>query len=134
MAIGAGFWRAQHHVIPRCGTRREIAPIRALDFGGKDPPLVFPSFVIEALLIAFIGGLSAHAVLPLNGLTTGAMNLPNVSHVAFAVKITPELLVKGIVFALVMGIIGRFLPAVRAASMLWRRLCASCRRHQEVRR
>src|SRR5260370_36348976 len=83
--------------------------MRALGFGG--PSVVF-SFVIAALLIAFIGGLvGCIAVLPLNGLTTGAMNLQTFSHVAFAFKITTELLVKGIVFALVMGIIGGFLPA-----------------------
>ena len=94
---------------------REIATMRALGFGG--PSVVF-SFVIEALLIAFVGGLiGCLAVIPLNGLTTGAMNLQTFSHVAFAFKITPELLVKGVVFALVMGLIGGFLPAVRAAQL-----------------
>jgi putative ABC transport system permease protein len=94
---------------------REIATMRALGFGG---PSVVLSFVIEALLIAFVGGLvGCIAVLPLNGLTTGAMNLQTFSHVAFAFKITGELLVKGVVFALAMGLIGGFLPAVRAAIM-----------------
>jgi putative ABC transport system permease protein len=37
--------------------------------------------------------------------------------VAFAFRITTELLAKGIIFALAMGLIGGFLPAVRAASM-----------------
>jgi putative ABC transport system permease protein len=72
--------------------------------------------VIEALLIAFVGGLiGCIAVLPLNGLTTGAMNLQTFSHLAFAFKITPELLVKGIIFALAMGVVGGLLPAIRAA-------------------
>ena len=88
--------------------------MRALGFGG--PSVVF-SFVIEALLIAFVGGLlGCLVVLPLNGLTTGAMNLQTFSHLAFAFKITPELLVKGIIFALVMGFVGGLLPAVRAAT------------------
>jgi len=78
--------------------------------------LSFFSFVIEALLIAFVGGLiGCVAVLPLNGLTTGAMNLQTFSHLAFAFKITPELLVKGIIFALAMGVVGGLLPAIRAA-------------------
>ncbi len=55
------------------------------------------------------------AVLPLNGLTTGAMNLQTFSHLAFAFKITPELLVKGVVFALLMGVMGGLPPAIRAA-------------------
>jgi len=115
MAIGAVFGALNTMYSAVAERGREIATMRALGFGG--PSVVF-SFVIEALLIAFIGGLvGCIAVLPLNGLTTGAMNLQTFSHVAFAFKITTELLVKGIVFALVMGIIGGFLPAVRAASM-----------------
>ncbi|HEY6269503.1 MAG TPA: ABC transporter permease [Candidatus Acidoferrum sp.] len=115
MAIGA-FFGALNTMYSAVAERgREIATMRALGFGG--PSVVF-SFVIEALLIAFVGGLvGCIAVLPLNGLTTGAMNLQTFSHVAFAFKITTELLVKGIVFALVMGVIGGFLPAVRAASL-----------------
>jgi putative ABC transport system permease protein len=113
MAIGAvfGALNTMYSAVSERG--REIATMRALGFGG--PSVVF-SFVIEALLIAFVGGLiGCIAVLPLNGLTTGAMNLQTFSHLAFAFKITPELLVKGIIFALAMGLIGGFLPAVRAA-------------------
>jgi len=115
MAIGAVFGALNTMYSAVAERGREIATMRALGFGG--PSVVF-SFVLEALLIAFVGGLvGCIAVLPLNGLTTGAMNLQTFSHVAFAFKITAELLVKGIVFALVMGIIGGFLPAMRAASM-----------------
>jgi putative ABC transport system permease protein len=92
---------------------REIATMRALGFGG--PSVVF-SFLIEALLVSFVGGLlGCLAVLPLNGLTTGAMNWQTFSHLAFAFRITPELLAGGIVFALLMGIIGGLPPAIRAA-------------------
>ena len=113
MAIGAVFGALNTMYSAVAERGREIATMRALGFGG--PSVVF-SFVIEAMLIAFVGGLlGCVAVLPLNGLTTGAMNLQTFSHLAFAFKITPELLVKGILFALVMGLIGGFLPAVRAA-------------------
>jgi putative ABC transport system permease protein len=113
MAVGAvfGALNAMYSAVSERG--REIATMRALGFGG--PSVVF-SFVIEALLISFVGGLlGCIAVLPLNGLTTGAMNLQTFSHMAFAFKITPELLVKGVVFALVMGLIGGVPPAIRAA-------------------
>jgi putative ABC transport system permease protein len=113
MAIGAifGALNTMYSAVAERG--REIATMRALGFGG--PSVVF-SFVIEALLIAFVGGLlGCLVVLPLNGLTTGAMNLQTFSHLAFAFKITPELLVKGVIFALVMGFVGGLLPAVRAA-------------------
>ncbi len=113
MAIGAifGALNTMYSAVAERG--REIATMRALGFGG--PSVVF-SFVIEALLIAFVGGLlGCLVVLPLNGLTTGAMNLQTFSHLAFAFKITPELLVKGVIFALLMGFVGGLLPAVRAA-------------------
>jgi putative ABC transport system permease protein len=114
MAIGAVFGALNTMYSAVAERGREIATMRALGFGG--PSVVF-SFVIEALLIAFVGGLvGCLVVLPLNGLTTGAMNLQTFSHVAFAFKITPELLVKGIIFALVMGFVGGLLPAVRAAT------------------
>jgi len=115
MAIGAVFGALNTMYSAVAERGREIATMRALGFGG--PSVVF-SFVVEALFIAFVGGLvGCVAVLPLNGLTTGAMNLQTFSHVAFAFRITPELLVKGLVFALSMGLVGGFLPAVRAATM-----------------
>ena len=115
MAIGAvfGALNTMYSAVSERG--REIATMRALGFGG--PAVVF-SFVIEALLISFVGGLiGCLAVLPLNGLTTGAMNLQTFSHLAFAFKITTELLIKGVVFALFMGVIGGLFPAIRAASL-----------------
>jgi len=115
MAIGAVFGALNTMYSAVAERGREIATMRALGFGG--PSVVF-SFVVEALFIAFVGGLvGCVAVLPLNGLTTGAMNLQTFSHVAFAFRISPELLVKGIVFALSMGLVGGFLPALRAARM-----------------
>jgi putative ABC transport system permease protein len=114
MAIGAVFGALNTMYSAVAERGREIATMRALGFGAA--AVVF-SFLIEALLISFVGGgLGCLAVLPLNGLTTGAMNWQTFSHLAFAFKITPELLVKGIFFALAMGLIGGLLPAVRAAS------------------
>ena len=113
MAIGAvfGALNTMYSAVSERG--REIATMRAVGFAGS--AVVF-SFLIEALLIAFIGGvLGCIAVLPLNGLTTSTMNFQTFSNLAFAFKITPVLLAEGIVFALVMGIVGGLLPAARAA-------------------
>jgi putative ABC transport system permease protein len=115
MAIGAvfGALNTMYSAVSERG--REIATMRALGFGG--PAVVF-SFVLEALLISFAGGvLGCLAVLRLNGYTTGAMNLQTFSHVAFAFQITTGLLVEGIVFALLMGVLGGLAPAIRAASL-----------------
>src|SRR5215468_5071995 len=115
MAIGAVFGALNTMYSAVAERGREIGTMRALGFTGA--AVVF-SFMVEALLISFVGGaLGCVAVLPVNGITTGAMNLQTFSHVAFAFMITPDLLVRGIVFALVMGVVGGLLPAVRAASV-----------------
>jgi putative ABC transport system permease protein len=114
MAIGAVFGALNTMYSAVAERGREIATMRALGFGAA---AVVISFLIEALLISFVGGaIACLAVLPLNGLTTSTMNFQTFSNLAFAFKITPELLVKGIIFALVMGLIGGLLPAVRAAT------------------
>ncbi|MGO8817125.1 MAG: ABC transporter permease [Terriglobia bacterium] len=113
MGIGAvfGALNTMYSAVSERG--REIAVMRALGFGAV--AVVF-SFLVEALLISFVGGaIGCVAVLPLNGFTTGAMNWQTFSHLAFAFKITPDLLVGGIIFALAMGVAGGLLPAIHAA-------------------
>jgi putative ABC transport system permease protein len=113
MGIGAVFGALNTMYSAVSERSREIATIRALGFGEL---AVITSFVIEALLISFVGGaLGSIAVLPLNGLTTGAMNWQTFSHLAFAFRVTPLLMGLGIVFALVMGVAGGLPPAIRAA-------------------
>jgi putative ABC transport system permease protein len=115
MAVGAvfGALNTMYSAVSERG--REIATMRALGFNASS--VVF-SFLVEALLISLIGGIvGCLVVLPLNGLTTSTMNFQTFSNIAFAFKITPALLVQGVIFALVMGVIGGLLPAVRAASL-----------------
>ncbi len=93
---------------------REIATMRAIGFGGGS---IVVSFIFEALLIAFIGGVvGCLSVLKLNGVTTSTLNMQTFSHLAFAFRITPPLLGIGLVFALLMGFVGGVPPAVRAAT------------------
>jgi putative ABC transport system permease protein len=113
MGIGAIFGALNTMYSAVSERSREIATLRALGFAATS---VVVSFTIESMLISFVGGaLGCVAVLPLNGLTTGAMNWQTFSHLAFAFKITPPLLLGGIIFALVMGALGGIFPAIRAA-------------------
>jgi putative ABC transport system permease protein len=122
MAIGAVFGALNTMYSAVAERGREIATMRALGFGAA--AVVF-SFLIEALLISFVGGaIGCIAVLPLNGLTTGAMNWQTFSHLAFAFRITSGLLVAGIIFALAMGLLGGLPPALRAA---WRPVAVALR-------
>lgn len=113
MAIGAIFGALNTMYSAVAERSREIATMRALGFSG---PSVVVSFIIEALFISAIGGaVGCVAVLPLNGFTTGAMNFQTFSHLSFAFRITSGLLISGIVFALLMGLLGGLPPAIRAA-------------------
>ncbi len=114
MAIGAVFGALNTMYSAVAERGREIATMRAVGF---NPGSVVLSFLFEALLISFVGGvLGCLAVLPLNGLTTSTINFQTFSNLAFAFKITFDLLWMGVVFALIMGVLGGMPPAIRAAS------------------
>jgi putative ABC transport system permease protein len=115
MAIGAVFGALNTMYSAVAARTREIATLRALGFGRGSVVL---SFMIESLLIALGGGvLGCLAVLPLNGFTAGTINWQTFSHLAFAFQVTPQLLLAGLIFALIMGLIGGVLPAIRAARL-----------------
>jgi len=113
MGIGAVFAALNTMYSAVAERSREIATMRALGFSSGS---VITSFVVEALCIAAVGGvLGCAVVLPLNGLTTGTINWQTFSHLAFAFRVTPLLLAAGLVFALLMGLVGGVPPAIRAA-------------------
>ncbi|MFZ0821152.1 MAG: ABC transporter permease [Candidatus Acidiferrales bacterium] len=113
MGIGAIFGALNTMYSAVAERSREIATMRALGFAAGS--VVF-SFMIEAMLISLIGGaVGCLAVLPLNGFTTSTLNFQTFSSLAFAFRISPLLLGIGMIFALLMGIIGGTPPAIRAA-------------------
>lgn len=115
MAVGAIFGALNTMYSAVAERAREIATLRALGFGASS---VVVSFLAEALLISAVGGLlGCLLVLPINGFTTGTMNWQTFSHLAFAFRVTPALLVQGLVFALAMGALGGLPPALRAARL-----------------
>lgn len=113
MALGAVFGALNTMYSAVAERGREIATMRAVGFSSWN---VILSFLFEALLISFAGGaLGCLFVLPLNGWTTSTMNFQTFSSLAFAFKITFNLLLVGVLFALVMGVLGGMFPAIRAA-------------------
>jgi len=95
---------------------REIATLRALGFNVGS---VLVSILGESMVLAALGGLAggALAYVGFNGYETATMNFQTFSQVAFAFKVTPELLSRGLIYSLVMGMVGGLLPAVRAARL-----------------
>jgi putative ABC transport system permease protein len=113
MSIGAAF-AAMNTMYAAVGSRtREIGTLRVLGFRRRD---IYISFLIESVMLSLLGGLLGCLIsLPLNGLATGTMSWTTFSEVAFEFRITPDLLLKGLTFALVMGVLGGLLPARLAA-------------------
>jgi putative ABC transport system permease protein len=95
---------------------REIATLEALGFGGG---VVMISVMFEALLLAFLGGVvgALAAYLAFDGYRSATMNWQSFSQVAFAFEVTPNLMIGAILYALFIGLIGGFFPAIRAARM-----------------
>jgi putative ABC transport system permease protein len=91
---------------------REIGTLRVLGFSRLS---ILFSFFLESLLLAGLGGLlGCLLVAPLNGLTT-AVGSTNFSELAFDFRITPRIMVEGVIFALVMGTLGGMFPARMAS-------------------
>ena len=115
MSVGAVFGAVNTMYAAVSSRAPEIAVLLTLGF---KPRNVLFSFVAESAVIAFLGGvLGCLFAMPINGVVTSTTNWSSFSEVAFAFRVTPGLLVAGVVFAVVMGMIGGFFPALRAARM-----------------
>jgi putative ABC transport system permease protein len=115
MALGAIF-AALNSMYAAVATRsKEIATLRAIGFGGL-PVLI--SVMIESLLLALVGGLMGAliAYVLFNNLSVAALS-QNFTQVVFSFKVTPALVVRGLVISLLIGMVGGLLPAIRAARL-----------------
>ncbi len=116
MAVGAIFGALNTMYNSVSARTREIATLRALGFGSG---AVVASVMLEAVAVAVVGGAvgGAIAYVAFNGFHTATVNWQSFSQVTFAFNVTPRLLIEGIVWASVIGLIGGFLPALRAARL-----------------
>ncbi len=116
MAIGAIFGALNTMYSSVAARTREIATLRALGFGRA---AVVASVMLESVVLALVGGacgaLVAYAAF--NGFHASTINWQSFSALTFAFAVTPQLLTQGIVLATLIGVVGGFLPAVRAARL-----------------
>jgi putative ABC transport system permease protein len=113
MGIGAVF-AAMNTMYAIVATRtREVGTLRALGFSRS---AVLMAFVLEGLMLALVGGvLGCLLSLLMNGMSASSSG--SMGEVSFAFRVMPTDLVYGLLFAVTMGVIGSFLPAVRAARL-----------------
>ena len=114
--IGAVFGALNTMYTAISSRNREIATLRALGFRGG--PVVI-SVLIESLILAAVGGFIGGGLsyLAFDGFRAATINWQSFSQVAFAFDVTPQLLVQGIIYALILGFIGGLFPAIRAARL-----------------
>jgi len=115
MALGAIFAALNSMYAAVAARGKEIATLRAIGFGGL-PVLV--SVMIEALLLALVGGClgAVVAYVLFNNMTVSTMG-QTFTQVVFNFKITPELVIRGLIISITIGMVGGLLPAIRAARL-----------------
>jgi ABC-type lipoprotein release transport system permease subunit len=93
----------------------EIGTLRALGFRRRS---ILAAFLVEALFLSLIGG-SIGLVLAafLEFVSFSTTNFTSFTELAFGFHLTPAIVVSTLLFTLFMGLIGGFLPAVRASRL-----------------
>jgi putative ABC transport system permease protein len=116
MGLGAIFGALNTMYSAIANRTREIATLRALGFGSVP---VVASVLFEAMLLSLAGGAigGGLAWLAFDGYQTATMNWQSFSQVAFSFAVTPALLARGLFYAVIIGLLGGMMPAIRAARL-----------------
>jgi putative ABC transport system permease protein len=116
MGLGAMFGALNTMYTAVSARTREIATLRALGF--KAGPVVV-SVLLESLLLALVGGLigGGLAYLAFDGFRAATINFQSFSQIAFAFDVNAGLLKSGIMYAMLIGLVGGLFPAIRAARL-----------------
>jgi putative ABC transport system permease protein len=115
MSVGAVF-AAMNTMYAAVGARtREIGTLRVLGFRRRSVVL---ALMLEGGFLALLGGVLGCALaFYWNGYTTATMGFETFSEIVFQFRVTPRLVAEGLVFAVIVGLIGTLLPAIRASRL-----------------
>jgi ABC-type transport system, involved in lipoprotein release, permease component len=116
MGVGAVFAALNTMYAAVSSRTREIATLRALGFGAAP---VVASVLLEAVVLGLLGGLAGGLLVyfGLNGYQASTLNWGSFSQLTFAFTVTPRLLMTGLEYSLILGLVGGLLPGIRAARM-----------------
>jgi len=115
MSVGAVF-AAMNTMYASVGARtREIGTLRVLGFRRRSVVL---ALLVEGAFLALIGGALGCAIAFFwNGYSTATMGFETFSEIVFEFTITPRLVVEGLIFAVIVGLVGSLLPTIRASRL-----------------
>ncbi len=115
MALGAVFGALNTMYAAVANRAREIATLRALGFTAV--PVVV-AVMLETMTLALVGGVLGAGIAwaLFNGFTVSTLG-SNFSQVVFQFQVTPELMLRGLQWALGIGFVGGLFPALRAATL-----------------
>jgi putative ABC transport system permease protein len=113
MAVGAGFAGMNTMYAAVARRTKEIGTLRVLGFRRRS---ILIAFVLESVAIAVIGvAIGILLALPLNFVSTGTANFTTFSEIAFNFRVTPDLMLSGLIFGIGIGFLGSLLPSIRAS-------------------
>jgi putative ABC transport system permease protein len=115
MVIGAVFAGVNTMYGAVAARTKEIGTARALGFGATPVAL---SVVTESILLALLGGLLGVALIyfALDGLEANSNFLSDRQY-AFTFVVSPEVMRQGVLWAILIGLVGGLFPAIRAGRM-----------------
>ncbi|NUO80987.1 ABC transporter permease [candidate division KSB1 bacterium] len=94
---------------------QEIGTLRAIGFRRRS---VLAAFLVEAVCLSLLGGVAGLvASSALNLITVSTTNWGTFSELAFGFDLSTEITGRALVFAIIMGLFGGFLPAVRSSRL-----------------
>jgi putative ABC transport system permease protein len=116
MGVGAVFAALNTMYSAVSSRTREIATLRALGFGAAP---VVTSVLLESAVLGMLGGLAGGLAVyfGLNGYQATTLNWSSFSQLTFAFTVTPRLLMTGLWYSLILGLVGGLLPGVRAGKL-----------------
>ena len=93
----------------------EIGTLRALGFRSSS---IMATFLMESIFLALVGGgIGIFFASFMQLLTISTMNWQTFAELAFSFTLTPKIVINALLFSLIMGVLGGFLPAARASRM-----------------
>jgi len=121
MSVGAVFAAMNTMYASVAARTREVGTLRVLGYSRRSIVL---GFMLEGTFVAAMGGLlgallslAAYTYVVVGNIQFGTMDFQSFAETVFQFRVTPELMLIGFVFSLVIGLVGSFLPALRASRL-----------------